>query len=45
MAGDAEPSEREPLTGRDKLVAVVIAVVLIAIILAIFRLGIANLVK
>jgi hypothetical protein len=45
MAGDAGPSERERLSGRDKVVAVVIALVLIAIILAIFRLGIANLVK
>lgn len=38
----ADP-ERETLTTRDKLVAVCVAAVLIAIILAIFRLGIAVL--
>lgn len=38
----ADP-DREALTTRDKLVAVCLAAILIAIILAIFRLGIAVL--
>ena len=43
MAGDAERPERDPLTTRDKLVAGLIALMLILIVLAIFRLGIARL--
>ncbi|NPD67533.1 hypothetical protein HN018_18830 [Lichenicola cladoniae] len=43
MVDDTGPTKRERLTLRDKLVAVCIATILIAIILAIFRLGIAAL--
>ena len=39
MSGERE----RPLSGRDKVVAICIALILIAIVLAIFRLGIAVL--
>ncbi len=43
MAGDPEQPDRERLSTRDKLVAGFIALMLILITLAIFRLGIARL--
>lgn len=43
MDEDSGPTKRERLTSKDKLVAVCIAAILIAIILAIFRLGLAAL--
>lgn len=43
MVEDTGPTKRKPLTFKDKLVAICIAAILIAIILAIFRLGISAL--
>lgn len=43
MVEDTGPAKRERLSLKDKLVAICIAAILIAIILAIFRLGIAAL--